>query len=365
MALLEIRNVTHRSGNVIALNDVNLDIEEGEFFTLLGPSGNGATTLLRMIAGFDAPDKGQLLLEGKNQIGVAPEARSVNTVFRNYALFPHMTLESNVAFPLRMSGVAVGDIQPRVKDALESVRLDGKGKRYPNELSGAQRQRVAIARALVNRPRILLLDEPLAALDVALRDEMRIELINLQREVGITFVYVTRDHGEALALSHRVAVMNRGKIEQVDEPSKIYACPANRFVAEFIGHCNLFECRVRSMNMGRMRLEAKGCDDISALTESGKMPGTKGLLAIRPEQVRVDRKIDAGEEENHFKGRVSEYLFRGDATRYDIELETEDGPGRKIQAALASSGAGQARFFEVGDAVEVAWRHDVGHFIEE
>lgn len=365
MALLEIRNVTRRVGNLVAVDGVSLDIEASEIFTLLGPSACGSSALLRIIAGFDALDKGQILLEGEDQFDIAPEARCVHMVFRNCALFPHMTVENNVAFPLRMSGIAVADIQVRVNEAVEMMRLGGSGKRFPNQLSGAQRQRAAIARALVNRPRILLLDDPLAALDAQLREQMQIELINLQREIGITFVYVTHDQGEALALSHRVAVMNHGKIEQVDEPSKIYAFPASRFVAEFIGDCNLFECRVRSMNMGRMRLEAKGCDDISALTESGKMPGTKGLLAIRPEQVRIDRKIDAHEEENHFKGKVTDYLYRGDATLYDIELATEDGPGRNIQAALANSRAGRAHFFDVGDAVEVAWRHDMGHFIEE
>ncbi len=365
MALLEIRNVTRRFGDFAAVNDVSLDIEPGEFFTLLGPSGCGKTTLLRMIAGFDAPDKGQILLDGKDQVAIAPEVRNVHTVFQSYALFPHMTVEKNIAFPLRMAGFAQNEIQKRVDQALENVRLGGKGKRYPNELSGGQRQRVAVARALVNRPRILLLDEPLAALDAQLREQMQIELINLQREVGITFVYVTHDQGEALALSHRIAVMNHGKVEQVDEPSRIYGFPANRFVADFIGHCNLLECRVRAMNMGRMRLEVQGCDDVLAHTESGKMPDTKGVLAIRPEQVRIHSKIDATEEENHFAGKVTDYLYLGDVTLYGVELETEEGPGRKIQAMLANSRAGRARFFEVGDAVDVAWRHDVGHFLEE
>ena len=320
---------------------------------------------MRLIAGFDAPDKGSILIDGKDQVGIAPEARNVHTVFQSYALFPHMTVEKNIAFPLRMSGVAPADIQARVNEALEHARLDGKGKRFPNELSGGQRHRVALARALVNRPRIVLLDEPLAALDAELRENMQIELINLQRQAGITFVHVTHDRDEALALSHRIAVMNHGKVEQVDEPSKIYAFPANRFVADFIGHCNLLECRVRSMNMGRMRLEVKGCDDVFALTESGKMPDTTGVLAIRPEQVRIHSKIDATEEENLFKGKVTEYLYLGEVTLYGVALETEDGPGRKIQALLANSRAGRARFYEVGDAVEVAWPHDVGHFMEE
>ena len=365
MALLEIHNVTRRFGDFVAVSDVSLDIQAGEFFTLLGPSGCGKTTLLRMIAGFDAPDKGSIFLDGKDQSGIPPEARNVHTVFQSYALFPHMTVEKNIAFPLRMAGVAPTDIRKRVNEALANVRLGGKGKRFPNELSGGQRQRVAVARALVNRPRILLLDEPLAALDAELREQMQIELINLQRNVGITFVYVTHDQGEALALSHRIAVMNHGKVEQLDEPSKIYGFPANRFVADFIGHCNLLECRVRSMNMGRMRLEVAGSDDVVAMTESGKMPGTKGVLAIRPEQVRIHSSIEPNEDENRCKGKVTEYLYLGDVTLYGVELETKEGTGRKIQAMLANSRAGRARFFEVGDAVEVAWRHDVGHFLEE
>ena len=364
MALLEIRNVTRRFGDFSAVDNVSIDIQAGEFFTLLGPSGCGKTTLLRMIAGFDAPDQGAILLDGKDQIGIAPEARNVHTVFQSYALFPHMTVEKNIAFPLKMAGVADAEIPTRVAAALEDVRLAGKGKRFPNELSGGQRQRVAVARALVNRPRILLLDEPLAALDAELREQMQIELINLQREVGITFVYVTHDQGEALALSHRIAVMNHGKVEQLDEPSKIYGFPANRFVADFIGHCNLLECRVRSMNMGRMRLEVKGMDDVVALTESGKMPDTRGVLAIRPEQVRIHSSIEPNEEENRFSGKVTDYLYLGDVTLYGVQLDVDEGAGFNLQAMLANSRAGRARFFEVGDAVQVAWRHDVGHFLE-
>src|SRR6185295_10275403 len=239
MALLEIQGVTRRFGDFTAVDNVTLAIEAGEFFTLLGPSGCGKTTLLRMIAGFDLPDGGRILLNGDDLADRPPEDRPVRTVFQSYALFPHMTVQGNVAFPLKMARTPAAEIADKVAGALADVRLSGFGGRFPHELSGGQKQRVAIARALVTHPTILLLDEPLAALDAKLREEMQIELIDLQKEVGITFVYVTHDQTEALALSHRIAVMNAGHVEQEDEPSRIYGFPKTKFVADFIGHCNL------------------------------------------------------------------------------------------------------------------------------
>jgi spermidine/putrescine transport system ATP-binding protein len=371
MALLGIRNVTRRFGNFIAVDDVSLDIEAGEFFTLLGPSGCGKTTLLRMIAGFDAPDGGQIILDGKDQSGIAPENRNVHTVFQSYALFPHMTVEKNIAFPLTMAGVSADDIPKKVEEALEDVRLQGMNKRYPTELSGGQRQRVAVARALVNRPRLLLLDEPLAALDAELREQMQIELINLQKEIGITFVYVTHDQGEALALSHRIAVMNKGKVEQVDEPSKIYGFPRNRFVADFIGHCNLLEASIRAVSGDRLTLDIEGVGTVQALssgsTESHapgsieRRPGATGVLALRPEKIRIARTIDLGADENRVIGKIGDSLYLGDVTLYGVELES----GKRLQAMLPNSSAGRARFFSTGDPVEIAWRFDAGHFLDE
>ena len=250
MALLEIRNVTRRFGDFTAVDGVSLGIEAGQFFTLLGPSGCGKTTLLRMIAGFDLPDGGSIFLNGEDLSNRPPEERPVRTVFQSYALFPHMTVEGNVAFPLKMAKTPAGQIGAKVAEALADVRLTGFGKRYPHELSGGQKQRVAIARALVTHPTVLLLDEPLAALDAKLREEMQFELINLQKEVGITFVYVTHDQTEALALSHRIAVMNAGRVEQEDEPSRIYGFPRTRFVADFIGHCNLLSGPVSENSNG-------------------------------------------------------------------------------------------------------------------
>src|SRR5580693_3163832 len=255
MALLEIQNVTRRFGDFTAVDNVSIGIEAGEFFTLLGPSGCGKTTLLRMIAGFDLPDGGRILLNGADLAGRPPEQRPVRTVFQSYALFPHMTVEGNVAFPLQMAKTPAAEMPAKIAAALEDVRLRGFGKRYPHELSGGQKQRVAIGRALVTHPTVLLLDEPLAALDAKLREEMQLELINLQKEVGITFVYVTHDQTEALALSHRIAVMNRGRVEQLDEPSKIYSFPKTRFVADFIGQCNLFSGPVAAGGYGVVTLD--------------------------------------------------------------------------------------------------------------
>ena len=255
MALLEIQNVTRRFGDFSAVDNVSIGIEAGEFFTLLGPSGCGKTTLLRMIAGFDVPDGGRVLLNGEDLAGRPPERRPMRMVFQSYALFPHMTVEGNVAFPLQMAKARAADIGARVAAALEDVRLQGFGQRYPHELSGGQKQRVALGRALVTHPAVLLLDEPLAALDAKLREEMQIELINLQKEVGITFVYVTHDQTEALALSHRIAVMNKGRVEQLDEPSKIYGFPRTRFVADFIGQCNLFSGPVVASSGGLVTVD--------------------------------------------------------------------------------------------------------------
>ncbi|MBL8491638.1 MAG: ATP-binding cassette domain-containing protein, partial [Rhodocyclaceae bacterium] len=218
MALLELRSITRRFGELEAVKDVSLAIEAGEFFTLLGPSGCGKTTILRMIAGFDEPDGGQILLDGRPLAGIPPEARPLHTVFQSYALFPHMTVEGNVAFPLEMAGRSKDEIRRRVAETLALVHLEDKGRAFPHELSGGQKQRVALARGLVNKPRLLLLDEPLGALDAKLREEMQVELIALQREVGVTFVFVTHSQQEALALSHRIAVMNAGRVEQMDEP---------------------------------------------------------------------------------------------------------------------------------------------------
>ena len=361
MALLEIQNVTRRFGDFTAVDNVSIDIDAAEFFTLLGPSGCGKTTLLRMIAGFDLPDGGRILLNGEDLVEHPPERRPMRMVFQSYALFPHMTVEGNVAFPLQMSKTPGGEIPAKVQAALEDVRLTGFGKRYPHELSGGQKQRVAIGRALVTHPSVLLLDEPLAALDAKLREEMQIELINLQKEVGITFVYVTHDQTEALALSHRIAVMNKGRVEQLDEPSKIYGFPKTRFVADFIGHINLLSGSVSQRRDGVVTIDVDGLGAVRVATGSQLPVGSRGTVALRPEKIRIEAKSPSDSPDNHCRGTVAELLYMGDVTVYKVAISGDT----RIEALLANSQSGRAKFFEVGDAVEVSWAVDAGHFIEE
>jgi len=359
MPLLEIRNVTRRFGDFTAVDNVSLSIDAGEFFTLLGPSGCGKTTLLRLIAGFDAADAGSVLLGGRDMSGIPPEGRDIHTVFQSYALFPHMSVEDNIAFPLRMARVAPAQIRDRVEVAMREVHLTGMGQRYPSELSGGQRQRVAVARALINRPKLLLLDEPLAALDAKLKESVQLELINLQKEVGIAFVYVTHDQGEALALSDRIAVMNDGRVEQVDIPSRIYGSPRNRFVADFIGHCNLLEGKIRETNALCSTIDLDGIGEVRAITSPHPAGAVQGVLALRPEKVAIGRAATADPDMNRFDGRVHDFLYLGDVTLYVVELER----GRRVEALVPNAATGDASFFQPGEAVSVAWRFDAGHFL--
>ncbi|CUA84105.1 MULTISPECIES: ABC transporter ATP-binding protein [Gulbenkiania] len=361
MALLEIRNVVKRFGDFTAVNDVSLSVEAGEFFTLLGPSGCGKTTLLRMLAGFEQPDSGAILLDGQDMSRVPPEKRPVHTVFQSYALFPHMTVRENIAFPLKMAGWDRKKIDSQVDELLEDVRLTQFGQRYPHEMSGGQRQRVAIARALVDRPRLLLLDEPLSALDAKLREQMQIELINLQKEVGITFVYVTHDQGEALALSHRIAVMSHGQVEQLDIPERIYSHPKNRFVADFIGQCNVLEGTVKAVEGATMVVSIKGCGDVKCSTVPGVVSGQAGWLALRPEKIKLDKELPDLPDEAYFKGRVHDCLYMGDVTIYIVEV----GEGVLVEAMLPNNIPGVAKFFDDHDLVEIAWRFDAGSFLTE
>lgn len=361
MALLEIRNVTRCFGDFTAVNNVNITIETGEFFTLLGPSGCGKTTLLRMIAGFDLPDSGQILLDGINILGIPPEKRPIHTVFQSYALFPHMTVAGNIAFPLKMAGKMPDEIKSRVKESLENVRLTNFADRFPHELSGGQKQRVAFARGLINHPRLLLLDEPLGALDAKLREEMQIELVNLQQEAGVTFVFVTHAQNEALALSHRIAVMNHGNVEQIDQPSKIYSFPRNRFVASFIGKTNMMDVQVLEATSSHLKLIVAGLGEITTPSKEGVQVGDSGTMIIRPEQVQIQPYSKEAEVKDHFRGIVHDYLYVGDVTTYIVELVN----GIRIEALLPNSTPGRVKFFEVGDSVLVTWRHDASTFLND
>ena len=361
MPLLELRNVTRRFGALEAVKEVLLGIEAGEFFTLLGPSGCGKTTILRMIAGFDAPDAGDILLDGKSLAGVPPEQRPLHTVFQSYALFPHMTVAGNVAFPLEMAGRSRDEIRRRVAQTLSLVHLEDKAASYPHELSGGQKQRVALARGLVNQPRLLLLDEPLGALAAKLRVEMQSELIALQREVGITFVFVTHSQQEALALSDRIAVMRAGRVEQCAEPDQLYTQPSNRFVADFIGRINLLPVEVAAASRHHLTLRAAGLGEIAATDPRPLQVGERGVLALRPELVRVHGRQEAADLKNRHAGTVRTLLYLGDVTHYTIALPD----GTLIEALMPNAAPGRAKFHEVGDPVFICWRHDAGVFLRD
>ena len=312
---ISIRGLTRSFGEVRAVSHVDLDIYDGEFLTLLGPSGSGKTTVLRMIAGFEKPDSGTILLGGKDVAQLPPYDRDVNTVFQDYALFPHMDVLSNIEYGLRVKGVAKGERRAQALAALKQVRLEGYESRKPSQLSGGQRQRVALARALVNRPAVLLLDEPLGALDLKLREQMQIELKELQREVGITFIFVTHDQEEALTMSDRIAVFNQGRIEQLGTPREIYENPASAFVSEFVGQTN------------KVTIEGK-------------------RINIRPEHISLSSQPATGKRS--IAGEVTDLIFIGSTTRF--RFKSVDG------ISLTSTNVSEN--LQVGDAVYASWDKD-------
>ncbi|MFJ3640287.1 ABC transporter ATP-binding protein [Streptomyces sp. NPDC090108] len=334
---IRLQDVRKSFGETTAVAGVDLEIRDGEFFSMLGPSGSGKTTVLRLIAGFESPTGGRIELAGQEVTGLAPFERDVHTVFQDYALFPHMTLEQNVAYGLKVRKVPKAERLARARKALAEVRLEGYGGRRPAQLSGGQRQRVALARALVGRPRVLLLDEPLGALDLKLREQMQVELKAIQREVGITFVFVTHDQEEALTMSDRIAVFDQGRIAQVGTPAEIYERPATAFVASFVGTSNL--------------LDGEAAE---------RIVGTAGTYNIRPEKIRVLDDSAAADEPEHdsVTGTVAEAVYLGDATRLLVDL---DGGGRltALQQNLETSSEDVAAYR--GTRVRLRWhrRHAV------
>ncbi len=343
---VRLAGITKRFGDFVAVDDLNLDIYEGEFFSLLGPSGCGKTTTLRMIAGFEEPTEGGISVAGEEVQGIPPYRRPVNTVFQSYAIFPHLNVFDNVAFGLRRAKVPKDEVASRVADACEMVQLSGFEKRKPGMLSGGQQQRVALARALVNRPKVLLLDEPLGALDLKLRKELQLELRNLQHEVGITFVYVTHDQEEALTMSDRIAVMNEGKVQQLAGPTTLYETPANRFVAGFIGQTNVFSGTVEAADGERITLRTRAGFRIEAVARGQAVPkeGEEAHVAVRPEKVRF-----GGAGDNVSAAEVRQVVYMGASTQYIAELE---GGGKLVlyqQNAFDAAGASE------GDGISVAW----------
>ncbi len=343
---VRLAGVTKRFGDFVAVDDLNLDIYEGEFFSLLGPSGCGKTTTLRMIAGFEEPTEGEISVAGEEVQGVPPYRRPVNTVFQSYAIFPHLNVFDNVAFGLRRAKVPKDEVASRVADACEMVQLTGFEKRKPGMLSGGQQQRVALARALVNRPKVLLLDEPLGALDLKLRKELQLELRNLQHEVGITFVYVTHDQEEALTMSDRIAVMDEGKVRQLAGPTTLYETPANRFVAGFIGQTNVFSGTVEVADGERVTLRTREGLRVDAVAREQVSPGEGEEVhaAVRPEKVRFGESGD-----NVCAAEVRQIVYLGASTQYIVELE---GGGKLVlyqQNAFDAAGPSE------GDGVSVAW----------
>ena len=349
---VELRDVVKKFGSVSAVNHVSLQIRDGEFFSLLGPSGCGKTTTLRLIAGFEMPTDGDILIGGKPQGFLPAHQRPVNTVFQHYALFPHMTVYKNISFGLEMQGVSTDDIQQRVYEVVRLVHLTGMEKRRPRQLSGGQQQRVALARALVNHPKVLLLDEPLGALDLKLRKAMQVELKSLQEQVGITFIYVTHDQEEALTMSDRIGVMSQGKLLQLGTAQEVYESPQTRFVSDFIGETNYIQGRVASTRDNYievavdpdLRMWASGMADVQS--------GQEVTIAFRPEKISLN--TEAPEGHNHLSGVIAGAIYTGSATSFDIRLPS----GSVINAKTQNIGFSGDSTFHMGDEISISWPID-------
>lgn len=355
-AFIRISNLSKHFGDFVAVSSVDLDIGRRELFSILGGSGCGKTTLLRMLAGFETPTSGRIIIDGVDITNLPPYRRPVNMMFQSYAIFPHMSVEKNIAYGLQKEGRPKAEIKTRVAEMLELVQLQPFATRKPNQLSGGQRQRVALARALVKSPKVLLLDEPLAALDKKLREHTQFELMGLQDRLGITFVVVTHDQEEAMILSSRIAVMNEGRLEQVGKPKEVYEYPRNRFVADFIGTINMFEGTVegRKNGMINVRCEAAGCvltacdgDELATIST-----GSAVCLAIRPEKIFISQERPDSNDDTCLPGVVEDLGYFGNLSLYRIRLET----GRVVQVSAQNRQRSVERFLEWDDKVFISWR---------
>lgn len=349
--VIEIRNISKRFGNVIAVDSNSLTIKEGEFFALLGPSGCGKTTLLRMLAGLEVPTDGKILIDGEDMQGVAPNHRPINMVFQSYAVFPHMTVFDNVGYGLKVTGIAASTIREEVMAALEQVRLGGYQDRMPDQLSGGQKQRVALARALVKKPKVLLLDEPLSALDAKLREAMQLELVKLQNTVGITFIIVTHDQDEALSMADRIAVINSGKIEQIAEPRTIYEFPANRFVADFIGKMNVFDAKVAKEG-NRLAIQSSEIGRFLVSDRKDIEPNRINAVAIRPEKIRL---TGTRPDDSLYctEAKIVNIAYHGKETAIFVEI----GENTEISCTVQNSSRKQD-MPKIGDFRWLSWEVD-------
>ncbi|SHM67657.1 ABC transporter ATP-binding protein [Phytopseudomonas punonensis] len=335
-------------GENLIVKDLNLDIRKGEFLTLLGPSGSGKTTSLMMLAGFETPTAGEITLAGKRLNNVPPHKRDIGMVFQNYALFPHMTVAENLAFPLSVRGMSKADVGEKVKRSLSMVQLDAFAGRYPAQLSGGQQQRVALARALVFEPQLVLMDEPLGALDKQLREHMQMEIKHIHQRLGVTVVYVTHDQSEALTMSDRVAVFHQGEIQQIAAPRDLYESPSNTFVAQFIGENNRFAGQLVERNGDNCTVQLARGEKVQALAVNVGQPGDAVSLSIRPERIRLNNAAEGCD--NRFSGRVSEFIYLGDHVR--VRLEVCGKTDFFVKQPIAELDPGLA----VGDVIPLGWQ---------
>src|SRR6516164_1797277 len=352
--LLRIEGVVKKFGNVRAVDGVSLDIAAGEFFALLGPSGCGKTTLLRMLAGFETPDEGRILLNGKDIAHVLPHERPLNMMFQNYALFPHLSVRDNIAFGLRRAAMARSDIAVRVAEMVALVRLEGLEKRKPDQLSGGQRQRVALARSLARRPQVLLLDEPLAALDKKLRESTQLELMELQRRLGMTFVIVTHDQEEAMTVAGRIGVMDAGRLDQVAPPRELYEAPISRWIAEFIGDVNLFDGQVESRDQNHLTVATRDAGPLVVAEPRQGVAKAVVSVAIRPEKVRLSRAPESDAKDtrpiNRLEGVVTDISYLGGLTTYKVRLDS----GAVVRSSMANTARIEFDAYSLSQRV-VAW----------
>jgi putrescine transport system ATP-binding protein len=353
--LLRIEGVVKKFGGFRAVDAVSLDIRAGEFFALLGPSGCGKTTLLRMLAGFETPDEGRILLDGRDIAHVMPHERPINMMFQSYALFPHLTVRDNIAFGLKRAGMTRADVDTRVAEMVALVKLGGLEKRKPDQLSGGQRQRVALARSLARRPQVLLLDEPLAALDKKLRESTQLELMELQRRLGMTFIIVTHDQEEAMTVASRIGVMDAGRLDQVASPRELYEAPLSRWIAEFIGDINLFDGQVESHENNRITIATR--DAGTVIVAEPRQPVTKATVsvAIRPEKVKLSRRGPATDPTkalaiNRLEGVVTDVSYLGGLTTYKIKLDS----GATLRSSMANTARIDIDAYSLSQRV-VAW----------